>query len=82
MFFYVIVVSPIITALLYLLGVERGQRRERRRCASLCEQSWYKGDKLSPTGRRIYRSILDGREDLISEDEFFGPPALAGKERA
>jgi hypothetical protein len=53
------------------IGNATGREKERRRCERLCEQSF--GNKqLSATARRIYRSILDGRTTLISEDEFFG----------
>jgi membrane protein DedA with SNARE-associated domain len=53
------------------IGYATGRAKERRRCGRLCEQSF--GNKqLSATARRIYRSILDGRTTLISEDEFFG----------
>jgi hypothetical protein len=61
-------------------GVLVGERKERRRCAGFCERSFSEG-MLSATARRIYFSIINGRQDLVSEDEFFGADKSANREK-
>jgi hypothetical protein len=65
-----LVVSIVIATGSYMYVV--GSKEERARCEAICRQSWERGEKLSPTARRIYFSIVDGRKDLISVDDFFG----------
>ena len=57
---------------MFEIGRKRGILEERHRCEKIVRQSWESGGKLSPTARRIYASVCNERDDLISEDEFWG----------
>lgn len=59
-------------ALGFLRGRLRGRAEEKQRCRSLASQSWQnKGERLSPTARRIYFSIDTDRTELVSVEAFF-----------
>jgi hypothetical protein len=55
----------------YAFGCKKGSRYERSRCLNICAGTFKEG-KVSPTVQRVYRSIDDGIESLMTEKEFFG----------
>jgi hypothetical protein len=73
LFTALVVLGSVLSCVLsYWLGIVRGRKQEKARAEHLCHQAIL--ERMSPSVRRVWNSIAFGRTELISEDEFFGPP--------
>lgn len=65
----------------FKLGRRTGRDRERERVLGLLDAALR--DRWSGSVRRVMNAVQEGREALLTEDEFFGPepPKPKGKER-